>query len=279
MKHFMLSFLILFISGQVLAQQDVKPDIIVKLNGEELKGKVVEVTDTEVKFTYVGETAVYTLKKTDLLKITYSSGRLESFSQSSNTNEPKTQSPPTNSNSSDTHNKVAILPFAFIKDGNAAVDVLSEKVQAECYSYLTKYAPLYTLVDPRTTNAILIKAGINKENIKGYTMDELCKTLGVEYIIDGIVSVNRSTQTNYQSNNGTVKTNNNSKTNTNNNKTYNSSGYSTNTQNYETSINLSIYNDKGNSVFSQERKSFFTTQDAYKSALEYLLKRCPLHSK
>jgi TolB-like protein len=281
-----LTMLLLFSIG-VFSQGAVKSDVILKLNGEELSGKVVEMTDTEVKFTYTGETLVYAIKKNDILKITFASGRIEVLNKQPLPSESKPESsgnepvqPSQQQGAMENHrNKVAILPFAFIKDDQEAVDVMSEKAQNATYSYLTKHAGIFTIIEPRTSNALLIKAGINKENIKGYTMDDLCNLLGVEYIIEGIVMVNKGIQTNYSSNNGTLKGNNNNKNNSNNKTTYNSSSYNSTTQNYETSLNLNIFNDKGVSVFSQERKSFWNTQDAYKATLEYLLKRTPLYSK
>lgn len=280
MKKIFGGILLLFLSLTVFAQE-AKPDIITKTNGEEMKGKVLEITDTEVKFSYTGETTVYTLKKSEIAKITHSSGRVETFSSTTAPTETKTEAAPAGqkTTSADSRNKVAVLPFAFIKDGQSATDVLSEKVQAETYSYLSKHSGIYTLLDPRTTNALLIKAGVSKDNIKGYTMDEICKILGVEYVIEGIVSVNLVNQSNYQSNNGAAKTQNNTKS-SDRKTTYSGSSYSTSSQNYSTTLNLNIYNDKGASVYSQERKSLFnTSQDAYIATLEYLLKRTPLYTK
>lgn len=278
MRKFFGSLLLLLLSFTSFAQE-VKPDVITKTNGEEMKGKVLEITDTEVKFSYTGETTVYTLKKSEIAKIVHSSGRVETFNSNTETKDIKTEAVSPQGTASDSRNKVAILPFAFIKDGQSATDVLSEKVQAETYTYLSKHSGIYTLLDPRTTNALLIKAGVTKENIKGYTMDEICKMLGVEYLIEGIVSVNLVNQSNYQSNNGAAKTQTGSKS-SDRKTTYSGSSYSTTNQNYSTTLNLNIYNDKGSSVYSQERKSLFnTSQDAYKATLEYLLKRTPLYTK
>ena len=42
--------------------------------------------------------------------------------------------------------------------------------------------------DPDDTNAKLYKAGITLENVRGFTSEDLCKALGVEYIVGGTVS-------------------------------------------------------------------------------------------
>jgi preprotein translocase subunit YajC len=38
------------------------------MNGEELAGKVTEIGEDDVKFTYAGETVVYKLKKSDIIR-------------------------------------------------------------------------------------------------------------------------------------------------------------------------------------------------------------------
>lgn len=283
MKKLLLTILLGIWSTLLLAQADPKTDVILKLNGEELSGKVLEITDDEIKFTYKGESLVYKIKKTDILKITYASGRIEMYSKP-----PLPSEAAATANASggpglaDHHNKVAILPYAFLKDGENASDDISFKVQSETFAFLSRHAGVMSIVDPRTSNALLIKAGINRETIKGYTMEDLCNVLGVEYVIDGIVAINKGNQTNITSGNAntTYSSSNNNKNNQYKSKERSSgSVISTSTQNFETSLTLSIYNDKGTSVYSQERRSFWNTQDAYKLTLEYLLKRCPLYSK
>src|SRR6476646_12029352 len=73
-------FLMIFSFG--LYAQTPAHDVITKTNGEELSGKVIEISDNEIKFSYPGETLVYTFKKADIRKITYASGRTETFNNS-----------------------------------------------------------------------------------------------------------------------------------------------------------------------------------------------------
>jgi hypothetical protein len=274
-----ISFLFLaFFALNVFAQTE-KHDVILKLNGDELIGKITEITDTEVKFTYAGETLPYSIKKADILKITFASGRIEIINKQPLPSEgSKTTSGATNSSSESHQNKVAILPFAFVREGQSTIDELSVKAQTECFSYLSKHAGVFTIVEPRTSNAQLLKAGVTSENIKGYTMEEICNLLGVEYVVDGLVTVDRKSASSTSSGQYKSTPSNNNK---NSGSTQKTSGYSsaTTTENYQSSLLLNIYNDKGSSIFSQERKSFYTTVDAYKSALEYLLKRSPLYGK
>ncbi|HEX2683190.1 MAG TPA: hypothetical protein VHL77_04630 [Ferruginibacter sp.] len=261
-------------------QPAAKNDVILKMNGDELTGKVSKISDSDIEFSYAGETLSYTIKKSDIMKITFGSGRIEVYNKPALPSETKPQGSSESTTTTapavsleDHHNKVAILPFSFVKDGQSTADVVADDVQNECYSYMSKHSGVYSVLDPRTTNALLIKAGVTKNSIKGYTMADLCNILGVEYVVEGTVSQNKTIQTTTQSNFGDIKQKNNNKA------TYNSYSSGTTTQNYKTTVSLGMYNDKGVSVYNQDRNSFWATQDAYKNTLEYLLKRSPLYSK
>lgn len=83
MKKIYLSLLCMIIALSSFSQSAVsqRVDVIKKSNGEELKGKIIKVTDAEVSFVYSGETAEYIIKKSDISQITHSSGRVEIISQ------------------------------------------------------------------------------------------------------------------------------------------------------------------------------------------------------
>lgn len=277
MKKIILFCLFFISTFAVFAQQENKNDVILKLNGDEAIGKVLKINDNDIEFSYAGETLVYTIKKSDIMKITYASGRIEIINKpllpSEGGNKPVAAGKTSGANLEDHHNKVAILPFSFIRDGQPVADAVSEQVQNECYTMLSKHAGVYTILPPRSTNAMLIKAGITGENMKGYTMADLCNVLEVEYVVDCMISMNKTTQTVTQSNTGQVKEKNEKD------KKINTYSYGTATQNYKTELTLGMYNDKGNTIYSQARSAFWSTQDAYKNALEYLLKRSPLYTK
>jgi len=42
---------------------------------------------------------------------------------------------------------------------------------------------------------------------------------------------------------------------------------------------MEIYTDDGKKVFGQDRTSFWQTVDAYKAAIQYLLKKSPIYGK
>lgn len=180
----------------------------------------------------------------------------------------------------DSHNKVAILPFTFIKEEIPVSEEVSMQVQNECYALLSKHGGVYTIQDPRKTIVLLNKAGITKATMMNYTMDEICAILGVEYTIDGMITMSKTAETlsgassyNNQSKetdrqNGTTKSTSGS-----------SSGYLTQTKEYLTTLNLKVYNDKGTVLYNQNRRSLWDTVDSYKPTLTYVLKRSPLYSR
>ena len=67
----------------VAGQSGEKTDVIVKANGDQLKGSVVEVSDDNVRFKYTGEEVIYTFKKSDIQKISFASGRTETYNNAS----------------------------------------------------------------------------------------------------------------------------------------------------------------------------------------------------
>ncbi len=134
MKRLLHVLLFLIFSFSLHAQTPAKTDVITRINGEELSGKVIKISDNEIKFSHPGETLVYTFKKTDIRKIAYASGRTETFNHSASL-ETKADASTTDKAASkenpaaDHRNRVAILPFSYIADGQAAPDALSEKAQ------------------------------------------------------------------------------------------------------------------------------------------------------
>ena len=283
MKRILCLLAIILLHYAGTAQTQKKHDVVVKATGEELTGDVLEINDSTVRFTYAGEKLVYNLRKSDISKITYTSGRVENFAKptpaASNTSSaPAVQTVP----DEERRNKIAILPFTFLKDGQITAQEVSEEVQNECFAFLSKHSGVYTVIDPRNTNVKLNRAGITKATIMNYTMDDICKAIGVEYVVDGMISQNSTTQSTYGnvSYNAKVKDDNNSKSNSS--KTTASasgSSYSSTSQNYQSTTDMKIYNDKGQVIFSQNRTSFWSDGDAYKSTIEYLLKRSPLYTK
>lgn len=140
MKNLILSFLAAFMfCGPVLAQGVPKPkeDVIIKTDGDELRGKITEVSDDAIKFVYTNESVVYNIKKSDILKVTYTSGRIEVYNKKTLPSEtgPEAKVPAPVASAESHHNKVAILPFIMVRSGQETADVMGEQVQNECYAF------------------------------------------------------------------------------------------------------------------------------------------------
>lgn len=282
MKNYYLILVALTLSFNIFAQTIpvVKQDIILKLNGDELAGKITKISHTDVTFVHSGETLEYTIKKSDILKITHSSGRVETINQPAlPTEERKKEEGTTTATHTNYHNKIAILPFTYLMDQQPGAEEIGYKAQQETYGYLSKHSAGYTILDTRTTNALLIKAGVTKDNMRGFTMKELCEKLGVEYMVDGTVSQNTGYQTSSTNDvaSAKIKRNDNDRV-----KAVNTSSYSNSNsvQRYQVSVSIAIFMDTNASIYNENKKAFLSNTDGdYSSPLVYLLKRCPLYRK
>jgi len=266
---------IIIIASQTFAQDDKSYDVVLKLNGEEHIGHVIEMNDVSIKFVHKNETLSYEFKKSDIMKITFASGRIEIINNDSSNNEGDSIA---GSGLESHHNKIAILPFRYLIEKQSAGDEISYKVQEECYTFLSKHVGELSIVDPMTTNAMLIKAGINQENIRAYTMGEICNILGVEYLITGTITQNRTSTSSYQGGVSNTKVKG-DKNNFVSNLFSSSSSYSSSYQNYQTSMTMNVFTDKNTTIYSKEHASFWQSTDAYKITLQYMLKHTPIYKK
>jgi len=278
--YLLLACLFFAVTTIVQAQNNQKEDIIKKNNGEELKGKIIRVTDSDVSFVYAGETAEYLIKKSEIAQITHSSGRIEAFSNGSVPAETRQKDQVMMSASpADHHNKIAILPFTFLMDNQPGADAVGLKAQQDAYTLLSQHSAGYTILDPRTTNAVLIKAGATRDKIMAFTMKNLCDILNVEYIIDGTVTQNKGYQTNSSSGSGNADVKRDDAGKVKRVSDYNYSN-SSSVQRFDVSVSLQIYMDNNASIYNESHKAFLSNTDgSYSGPLEYLLKRCPIYRK
>lgn len=129
-KIFFTTFFLLILQAS-WAQE--KLDHVLMLSGENKAGKVVGLTDETVDFIHAGETLKYTLKKSEISKIEFASGRIEVFNEM-----PSAAS--RNAELVDHHNKVAILPFIYIRDGEQKKnDAMERKVQQELVAVMSNH--------------------------------------------------------------------------------------------------------------------------------------------
>jgi hypothetical protein len=279
MKKITTLIIALFSLASLSAQQ--KFDTVYMMNNEVKVGSIKSIDDAAITFVHQGETLVYTLKKSDISKIVFSSGRVENVNAVANTAANNSNS---NANANvDHHNKVAIMPFGYINAQQETNIEMGYKVQDECYGYLNAKAASLNIQDPSTTNALLGKAGVKVDNVRSFTNTELCNILGVEYLLRGTITTNMTNTTssgNASYSDGKVKSGSTDKNGT---SASSSSGnvYSSTTsqQNYKTSVLMEIYMDDGKQVFSQDRTSFWQSVDAYKNTIQYLLKKSPVYGR
>lgn len=101
-------------------------------------------------------------------------------------------------------------------------------------------------------------------------MPELANVLGVEYVVQSTLEINQKGSTSYNSgvtNDAKDKLS-----------IFSSSSSSTQLQ-FETNVNMSLYNDNGDLVWTQKKQSFWPNEDAYLQTLKFLLKRMPIYTK
>ncbi len=274
-KYFKIFAAILFLCIGFVPLTIAQNDIVLKTNGEEMVGKVMEMGADNLKFTYKNESVEYTVPKKEIIKITFASGRIEFMDGTQSS--AKTNIP----NLADHHNKVAILPFVYIKNQGDGSNEMAQKIQSETYAVFNKKKVNLQFQDPMTTNNLLAKAGVNNNNSAGFTMGEICNILGVEYILQGTVSVEKDASYTYSNTNVDAK-----QEPTKNKKgligqvlSANTSTSSNTSDTFNSEITMNIYNDKGDNIFNQNHSSFWYTEDAYKTTLNYLAKRTPIYLK
>src|SRR4051794_27570488 len=92
MKRFLFFAIVVCSHFVAISQGGTKSDVVVKTNGEQLTGNVVEITDSEIRFKYSGEQVIYAFKKAEVQKITFASGRVETYNKATSTNSDATTS-------------------------------------------------------------------------------------------------------------------------------------------------------------------------------------------
>ncbi|NLR57523.1 hypothetical protein HGH93_05405 [Chitinophaga polysaccharea] len=258
-----------FLKAQTAKTTAGKEDVVLMLNGEEKHGKITEMHANTIKFIHTGETLVYELKKADINKITFASGRVEVISAPS----ANADKEPIDNGRPIEPGLVAILPFKYIAMNEPLQQVVEkgEKLQNDTYLYLSKRNGSYKFQDPATTNALLYRKGIDGNTIKGYTYDELCKILGAEFVLQGTLSRSVKESVN-SSSSSTTKYEDNKKQHDNSNNT-------TVENQYENEVTLGIFNKQNEKIFANRRTAFLNNEGSYHDALFYMLKRSPVYNK
>ncbi len=265
MARVILSLFLMSIAVTSFAQNTF--DKVLMLSGEVKEGNVTGISELTIQFIHKGESLKYELKKADISKIEFGSGRIEVFNEM----------PESNSDNSlaDHHNKIAVLPFIYIRDGEQKKnDAIERKVQQEFVTLMQNHIGVLKIQPTNTTNALLAKNGVNDENYIQYTMPELANMLGVEYVVQSTLEISKKGATSYNSSSLFLKENNAKD------KVSGSSFSSSSTQiEYQTNMSMVLYNDQGESVWSRSKEAFWPNEDAYKETLKFMLKRMPIYTK
>jgi len=270
------SFFTLFLFLAIgLLTQAYAQDKVIMLSGEEKTGKILGLDDSTVKFVHSGEDLEYTLKKSDIEKIIFSSGRTEVVNQKAAPVDPV-------KNAADKRNKIAVMPFTVnTNDPDIDPHSMGKQIQNDCvFTLRAEKAGMYTIQDPMTTDALLSQNGISQDQVRTIPPADMANMLGVEYVLYGTCDLQNKGAHSYVSSSNTY--NEKQKKDANEKKTkgtdYNSTT-STTTIEYDTHITLSVFNDQGNNVYSETRNPFGTGTDAYSAGMKYLLKRSPFGTK
>lgn len=268
-KILLLFFLGMFFSihGQNASDQ------IFLTNGETIAVKVKKVAPNTITYVYIGENLENEVDKNDVIKILFSSGREQFF----------TQSPVKGGIAADFEyppmraEQGAVLPFEFIFDGTSAPE---EGFEAQEYYYnnLLRKPERNTIVyqDVETTLKRLREAGIRQAtDMRDYEMSEIAKIVGAGILVTGKITVDYRSTTSSTSGSTTTKVNTKKKKV----KTY-SNDYTTSTDEFNTKVLFRIYDKNGYKIVDVQRVPFMaTTRNNYVTALNYLMKRTPYYTK
>lgn len=266
--------LVLFLSFGFMIDINAQ-DKVIMLNGEEKIGKILGLDDSTIKFVHSGEDLEYTLKKSEIEKIIFSSGRTEVVNQKAAPVDPlKTVA--------DRRNKIAVIPFT-VNTNDPDVDPtnMGKQMQNDCVFILRDVkAGMYTIQDPMTTDALLSQHGISLDQVRTIPPADMANMLGVEYVLYGTCDLQNKGAHSYGSsvnsyNEKQKREDRDKKTKG----TEVTSTSSTTTIEYDTHITLSVFNDQGSNVYSESRNPFGSGTDAYSAGVKYLLKRSPFGTK
>jgi hypothetical protein len=251
--------------------QDKTVDSVYMLSGDIKEGKVTAVNNNTIKFVYKGETLEYELKKQEIAKIVFASGRTEVYNSFQDIPPVKAVSP------TERKGKLAVLPFGFVTNDTAIPsDGMSHTLQQSCVDALKHDNARIAVQDPMQTNALLAKNNIDAKNAVLLDPKDLAGMLGVEFVVYGTTNIVNKGSSTYGSGSSTYSD---KKDKGKSSGTEYSSNNSTTIINYETTVDIKIYNDQGNNTFNNSRQAFGTQIDSYVETIKYIMKRTPFGSK
>ncbi|TRZ46105.1 hypothetical protein [Robertkochia solimangrovi] len=276
MKQFTVFFgtlFLLFININIYAQENV--DKVYMLNGDVNEGTVKAIEASSITFIYKGETLEYTFEKAKISKIVFASGRTQVI------NEAAPAAATTTAPMGDSRNKLAVIPYVMISnEGSLTTREMSEDIQHTTVNSFKENTRGILIMDPMTTNALLLRNNLNAETIKTKLPQEVAKLLGVEFVVYGTANINFEGTSTFGSTSTTYKDKEKKedKEKKSSGKEFSSTSTSTLTK-YDTTIEMNIFNDQGQNLYNVKRNGFGSSLDQYQSTINYLVKRCPWGTK
>ena len=264
---------LLFCNESAKAQDAV--DKVYMLDGKVNEGTVKAMEDNAITFVYTGESLEYSLEKSKINKIVFGSGRTQVINEAA---APVTAAAVASANS---RTKLVVLPFTMISnESSLTTDAMGEEIQHTTINSFMVNTRGLTILDPMTTNALLLKNNLSANTIKAKLPQEVAKLLGVEFVVYGTANINYEGTMTFGSTSTTYKDKDKrgSKDREKSGKEFSSSRSST-SDNYDTTIELSIYNDQGQTVHSVIRNGFGSSLDKYQATINYVVKRTPWGDK
>lgn len=170
----------------------------------------------------------------------------------------------------DYKNKVAVVPFTYVRDQNEASYEVAKKMQREIIEIFKKQIPRFMYLDAYTIDKVLKDNDIkNPEDISG---EKLCELLGVEYVISGVIMIEQKGTTGSEMSTATKNKALFSD------KKYTAVNTVSNSRNtYGTSVTINIFDRKNGNIYSKDRNSMTSFEDAYKATVKWLAKHSPLY--
>lgn len=268
MKYYFLILGLFLIAGSPLHAQDK----LFLINGDTQEVTIKKVEPNTITYSFSGEMLENVIEKTEIAKIVFENGREQVFSASDTAlQSTEYEYPPMKEKLG------AILPFAFVFDGEVAVQ---EGIEAQEFYYQNLMRkPERNTIDyqnPETIQRRLRAAGITApEQYQDYQMSEIAEILGVGVLVTGKITVDYRSTTSNSYGSTTVKVDSKKKKG----KVY-SSDYTTSTDEFDTKVLFRIYDKDGKKVVDVTRRPFLaTTRNNYITALNYLMKRTPYYHK
>ncbi len=257
-----------------------KTDRIIRKDFVVIDCTITKMTDNFVEYSLPNETLVTELDLSKVGRIEFASGRIQTFDAAPQGEQAEVvmENMGASPKMERKQNTIAVLPVPYVNSETmASSEEVAKFAQNDIYSKLidksSNIFPL-TVQDLRTTNSLLRKAGIDYKNIDEIPIEELEDILGVDNIVAAKVSYtlteNRQSST-YKS--GETKYGNDKTKNQN---------YSSTTDNIEKIYKYHVYFDmyrNGTKIYTQTRQPFFSMEDSWKDAVQYLLKRSPIYTK